>query len=474
MPSRRSHTNSHHGCLQCKAKKVKCDQLQPQCSRCLKKGTECVYRHIMTSYNPFPPTPAQSSSGSSLQTQRHIDFVSASTGTMSSTSAPNSAYASYGTRPSPSHSAPGGSSARSPASITSVSTNSSAHTVATAPLPITSPPLTHQLNTQGQTEQFLMFHYTTNLAIPGMAPIINPDDFQSINSSILYYANTHPYVRHALLSFSALHLASIHAVSVPAHGYYLESALHHKAVALELYRPELNSGVTPESGNPLLTACTIFIACAFTLPAADPDYRTGYDRIELLAQVSGLYQGATALFRMGIYGPYPQQHEMAAANVNLDFPWQELEASLQVTLRTAESIRPRSEQEDSRKAVLVHAGQKLLKSLHLAFGPKRNYHAFCIWLGVVKSGFVDLMYARDPFALSLVAHWAICHRHLNTMWWARGWPSAAVRTMYDATDYDHRYLLDWCMSRVEMDESYAAVQPSPFAPRPGPFSPRGF
>uniref|UniRef100_A0A8H7NMJ5 Transcription factor domain-containing protein n=1 Tax=Bionectria ochroleuca TaxID=29856 RepID=A0A8H7NMJ5_BIOOC len=393
---------------------------------------------------------------------------------MSSTSAPTSAYATYGTRPSPSHSAPGGSSARSPASITSVSTNSSAHTVATAPLPITSPPLTHQLSSQGQTEQFLMFHYNTNLAVPGMAPIINPDDFQSINSSILYYANTPP-LRSPCPPLVLCPSSCVYPCGFRACAWILSRVGPAPQGGGPRALPAgAQFGGDPESGNPLLTACTIFIACAFTLPAADPDYRTGYDRIELLAQVSGLYQGATALFRMGIYGPYPQQHEMAAANVTLDFPWQELEASLQVTLRTAESIRPRSEQEDSRKAVLIHAGQKLLKSLHLAFGPKRNYHAFCIWLGVVKPGFVDLMYARDPFALSLVAHWAICHRHLNTMWWARGWPSAAVRTMYDATDYDHRYLLDWCMSRVEMDESYAAVQPSPFAQRPGPFSPRGF
>ncbi|KAI9368165.1 hypothetical protein BJX61DRAFT_239866 [Aspergillus egyptiacus] len=41
MPSRRAHHKSHHGCRDCKRRRVKCDELQPTCSNCLRRN-----RHV--------------------------------------------------------------------------------------------------------------------------------------------------------------------------------------------------------------------------------------------------------------------------------------------------------------------------------------------------------------------------------------------------------------------------------------------
>ncbi|KAF2839450.1 hypothetical protein M501DRAFT_954919, partial [Patellaria atrata CBS 101060] len=52
MPSRRSHKNSHHGCSQCKASRVKCDEHTPQCLRCQRRNQPCSYQNLWTSYKP--------------------------------------------------------------------------------------------------------------------------------------------------------------------------------------------------------------------------------------------------------------------------------------------------------------------------------------------------------------------------------------------------------------------------------------
>ncbi|KAJ5342394.1 hypothetical protein N7541_011518 [Penicillium brevicompactum] len=43
MPSRRSHTKSRKGCLECKRRHVKCDEGVPKCSLCRKRRLECSY-----------------------------------------------------------------------------------------------------------------------------------------------------------------------------------------------------------------------------------------------------------------------------------------------------------------------------------------------------------------------------------------------------------------------------------------------
>ncbi|KAJ5717388.1 hypothetical protein N7488_003034 [Penicillium malachiteum] len=43
MPLRRSHTKSRKGCLECKRRHVKCDEVLPKCSLCKRRKLECNY-----------------------------------------------------------------------------------------------------------------------------------------------------------------------------------------------------------------------------------------------------------------------------------------------------------------------------------------------------------------------------------------------------------------------------------------------
>lgn len=40
---RRPHKRSRHGCLTCKQRHIRCDELKPVCTNCLTRGGECGY-----------------------------------------------------------------------------------------------------------------------------------------------------------------------------------------------------------------------------------------------------------------------------------------------------------------------------------------------------------------------------------------------------------------------------------------------
>ncbi|KAK9441885.1 C6 transcription factor [Metarhizium brunneum] len=50
---RRVHCKSRLGCLSCKQRKIKCDELRPSCSHCHRSGLQCIYVHSPDLSQPF-------------------------------------------------------------------------------------------------------------------------------------------------------------------------------------------------------------------------------------------------------------------------------------------------------------------------------------------------------------------------------------------------------------------------------------
>lgn len=44
MIGKRAHRKSKHGCVQCKVRKVKCDERHPECKNCVRHGVQCSYQ----------------------------------------------------------------------------------------------------------------------------------------------------------------------------------------------------------------------------------------------------------------------------------------------------------------------------------------------------------------------------------------------------------------------------------------------
>ncbi|KAI5363708.1 putative zn(2)-C6 fungal-type DNA-binding domain-containing protein [Septoria linicola] len=73
MGERKSHVKSRLGCIQCKARRVKCDEKHPTCSNCKRRQESCSYRNPTPSI-ASPPDPGSISqpNGASNSPQAHI------------------------------------------------------------------------------------------------------------------------------------------------------------------------------------------------------------------------------------------------------------------------------------------------------------------------------------------------------------------------------------------------------------------
>lgn len=66
MPPRLAHKKSRRGCQQCKARRVKCDETHPACTKCTKHGVPCEYsRNALLRSGIVPPPMGRNGSISS-------------------------------------------------------------------------------------------------------------------------------------------------------------------------------------------------------------------------------------------------------------------------------------------------------------------------------------------------------------------------------------------------------------------------
>jgi hypothetical protein len=180
--------------------------------------------------------------------------------------------------------------------------------------PVQSPivPAPELPNPESSTHQ-LVYHYATNLSTSYLSSTSPVETLPVYQEAVNRHYLGHSCVYQALLTFSALHLASLtpqpysgillssDASSSPTSSYpssysspYLIAALSHKAWALGQFRGMIES-VTTETCEPALAASALLTACTFGLPLAG----AVCDTVDLLWQIMSLYQGTTTLFRMG-------------------------------------------------------------------------------------------------------------------------------------------------------------------------------
>jgi hypothetical protein len=311
-----------------------------------------------------------------------------------------------------------------------------------------------------------------NLTIKHMAPVLESSLFPILSPAITRNAAMHPYVQQAVLCYSALHLASSSGGETSTQqSPFLLAALRHKAMALAHFRPLLASGVTAQNCEAAFTASAVLVACAFALPVADPLGTTACDRIELLAQVVGLFRGCLALFRINWSGPHPleqfrspQVRQSIAASYSVEISWPDAERSVEEVLKVIKDLDQSNIAARQRKASLLGAGTALHKVIRRVAALESDYSVVCMWLGKVNPEYVNLLRSRDPLALVLMAHWCAARNHYSEdVWWTKGWPLSALTSIVEALNGQYIGLLDWCLAEVGIDlpASREQARPSP-------------
>ncbi|CAG8907506.1 unnamed protein product [Penicillium salamii] len=206
----------------------------------------------------------------------------------------------------------------------------------------------------------------------------------------------HPPLRQGLLALSALHLAS---TTVSARRWqYLETARAHQSHALAA----LSTTPLEQESDPNVTfaLCCLMIAFAFGYCVIDEDGEL--DSLEEFLEVLQLTRWLVSII-------IPILDRIATGDLN--------------PLIKPEDPRPTMP--DMSRLVVLGA-------------------ALCILLCFrIPAGFLDLLDARQPFALVVLAHYAVVLHHLRDSWWMGDWGMRILSRIGDSVPPEWKALIGW-------------------------------
>ncbi|OTA99788.1 hypothetical protein M426DRAFT_67176 [Hypoxylon sp. CI-4A] len=412
MPPRRSHKKSRAGCRRCKARKIKCDEVHPRCGNCTKHGVACDFEHPSLADSLTPAeTPRPTTSTSNCD--------SPSTSTLPPT--------------------PSGDAA--------------------TPLPIyRNPeplPLTSNSKSSRMMELRLLHHYTTitceTLAV--YSPVSKKIWRDTVPNLAFSSAN---FLADALLAVSALHLR-YHA---PQDQELIRASHSYMASTLSEYGASLSKGINESNAEALfLTAALIaFQSTASRIFTRDDggDLKEKSDGYVLPLSWFHSFQGVKAvvasswqwLRHSGIVIPIIESQPA----LNLDLSGQNA-TFFGHLLHGVDEETANLDDDQASQTLTRQAYQHAVAVLDWAHKIPHT-GAPLVFLATVSRRFVDLLEARRPRALAILASYFGLLKSLDGVWWLKGVARREIMgivSLFDPDDEEWWPRLQWPL-RIALHE----------------------
>ncbi|KAB8289778.1 hypothetical protein EYC80_010412 [Monilinia laxa] len=397
MPSRRSHIKSHHGCKQCKIRRVKCDERQPNCSRCIAYKRECTYNSV----------------------------ISQAPGQYSFELRPPPVTKTPKTKPTPIRP----SSRRDPPSSQSPPSYG-----IQAPLPF-------GLHKEADA---LLHHYINVTARP-MTSAFNRPDRNKWEGAVQRNASTHEFVYNGMLSFAALHLAILQPQNRSIH---VAKALKYQTAGMMEFRLVL-SNITASNCEAALGFSGLLISSMYALPIAQAKPGRPSERLlEYLPVILSLFNGTVAIYRMGW---------MKGLDSNLSVHLRNKTMAADATNDPADGEEFLEQLERQEIDTIEDSNLRELYS-NVSFQVRRNLRRTQqfpgrAWPGAAPPEFIQCLNKREPIALVLVSYWAVGQdRGIGYNWWARNWGRDLVETIGEDLGQDSKWdcYMQWARDRMGM------------------------
>ncbi|KAJ5773860.1 transcriptional regulator family: Fungal Specific TF [Penicillium paradoxum] len=392
-PGRRSHRKSRTGCLQCKKRKVKCDESQPCCRNCEKHGVVCSFTSLSTV----------------LSTKK-------------------------------------ADSAESPVSLSGPESIASGRAPAAPVIPQLLPSLSSLgpfPSTLAVFDLELLHHWTTSTCYTlSRSPAVQAvwrDEAPRIGFAT-------PPVLHNLLAVAALHLArsdESRRASCLAH-----AKMHHSTAVREII--PLVSPLAQENGAALFifSSLTCMFSCA--KPSEEGDFLVLFERGALSEWVR-LFRGNTTvmhtggeILRTGRLAPiFTNGNHIAAAHHSP----QALEQGRPHVWELEQMMWRECATDPSLRAIYQEAINEIARTLGVAInsGIMRRLESadVFLWLLNVSDDYLNLLRQETPIALIIFAYWCICIRQIEWTWWVDGISSRLMTQVSSVLDAKYRDWLTW-------------------------------
>ncbi|KAL1961119.1 hypothetical protein VTO42DRAFT_3064 [Malbranchea cinnamomea] len=434
MPARRSHRKSRLGCLQCKRRRIKCDETPPPCSNCKKHNIECQYAIL-----PPAKQPAASRSVADTtvheRTQRPDSSSNRNHTPIVSTTAPslNAAYPS----PGPVNT----SVVPSPMSVDQLAIFDSAKG------PITQ--LDLDLN---MYDLELMHHYATQT----YQTMANTADHKELwRTEVPKEAIAHPFLMHGLLALAALHLADLSQNGDEARRRkYTELATAHQNVALAKFRPQLNN-ITSSNCHAVFAFSSLIAALAFAFSRSTANLRKGEPVTEVIEDIF--------LFR-GVEGVLASHWETIQAGKLGSLIFRARDPSyFQPLSRDVIDALDRLHECNGKNVTHISEEEKdaynhAIRELRISFQRSpASLESVFRWPIILPESYLALLKNRKPMALVILAHYCVILEGLDAYWWAAGWSGHLFEAIYRSLDESWRPLLQWPMQMIGLSLKLAKV-----------------
>ncbi|KAF4978024.1 hypothetical protein FZEAL_5531 [Fusarium zealandicum] len=394
MPPRRSHKKSRAGCRRCKNRKIKCDEVHPRCGNCSKHGVSCDFS------NP-----------DALE-----EFTVSTSVSSESVGAPT---------PSP-----------GPSSITGPQTPQTRPRAPSSParFPRPSPPQTTPIYSQPSMsvsssdsdygdrmlELRLMHHYTNVTSKTLLTNSAAAEDiWQRAVPQMAFSGRGKSYLADAILSVAALHLRSM----TPDDKTLVRASHAYSASTLSSYCASLDSGITPDNAEALFLTATLiaFQASAsriFIKDDGDVDPSKSTNRYALPLSWFHAFMGVKTV----VATSWLWIRHSDIVKVVIDS-----QPSFQLNLNARspdsffghllEGLEEEMLTEDPR--MVVTTTQAYSHAVSVINWAHKNYHAAAAlaFPATVSRRFVDLVGAKRPRALAILACFFALLKRMDNVWW---------------------------------------------------------
>ncbi|KAL4962676.1 Zn(II)2Cys6 transcription factor [Aspergillus stella-maris] len=380
----RSHRKSKAGCLQCKKRKVKCDESKPGCRKCAIHGVSCSFT--------------------------------------------NSAH--------------GRNQAHSPVSASSSSSNLALHTLDQAPSPHQTLSASSPLNIK---DLELLHHFMTSTCYTtSRVPAI-----QSLwRDEVPRIAFSTPFLLHALLAVSALHIA--HSNPSRRTECSAQAHLHHNAAVTSVI-PEITSLVTDNAA-----ALYLFSSLTCMFSCADMERNSNLlilSREGQLSQWIRLFRGIRAVlgddkheFQMGILAPIFVNGEFVS---RVRQSPEALQEGRMYVLELKNMVTKTHSDDTPQQQVYQDAIDGVARALAVTLKPSMAETAGVFaWMVEASDEYLKLLRKEEPTALIVFSYICAAVRQVEWTWWTEGLSARLMGQVYAALKEEDREWLRWPAQQI--------------------------
>jgi hypothetical protein len=253
----------------------------------------------------------------------------------------------------------------------------------------------------------------------------------------------HPSLRHGLLALSALQIAGT-STSPGRKWRYLVSAREHQSHALAGISLDGMQDLTTAQCNATFALCCVLLVFSFAYCLIDDDLKDE-EQPDILDEFLEVFEltrwlvGAMSMTmeRVAVGELYPL--------INPEKTRPTMPDMSQLVVSTLRRQNESEAQLDSshEKDVYDKAIEHLQSSLEqLMNGGEPKDYAFC-WTFRVPVRYQDLVRERKPFALVILAHYAVILHYLRDSWWMGDWGIRILREVDACLEPKFRHLISW-------------------------------